>query len=904
MTKLKKEKSKKLATQNPKAFINSSARNADKQGRRKQELDQRKLHVPMVDRTSATPPPIVVAVVGPPGTGKTTLIQSLVKRYTRQNIQNVNGPITVLASKNQRLTFIECKNDINSMLDVGKLADLVLLTIDASFGFEMETFEFLNILQSHGFPKVMGVLTHLDKFKDGKKLRRTKKVLKQRFWTEIYDGAKLFYLSGIINGKYPKNEILNLGRFISIMKYRPLIWKNTHPYMVADRVEDLTSPETIRVNPKTDRKVSLYGWLRGTNMKNGQPIHIPGVGDTTIREISMLPDPLQLPTKQKMLNDKNKLIYAPMSDVGGILYDRDAVYINVAGNYSKNSSNSDVMQGEGERMMFGLQDSKKTLGDGVRESKVQLFQGGELITGLDSDNEDENTHVIGSDSEEDVDHDEGEEDLNESELDSEVEEEDGRIRRRVKKPLTLKPEEEDLAFAESDSEMGDNSDEEDDEHFVSIGLDGALRWKQNLKNDAEKRYFAKRAVKLDKLIYDESYELFKRFESDVDDDEMAPLDEDGLFSKEKERKKIKSLSLIDTSKYEISQDAINAFDLEEEWESMRKFFVTFTEETAAEGGEASDEGDFQDLEAEGDEIAEQAEDEHIDTAADKVMTVEEEREMNAQKKAALKKKFDEFYDDEQGDEDKDKSFYQLEKEKMAEQLEINRQEFDSEDAEKRAQIEGYRAGTYVRIVIENMPCEFIERFDPMFPVLVGGLLHTETAFGFITSRFKKHRWAKKILKTNDPLIFSVGWRRYQSLPLFSIFAEATRNRMLKYTPEHMHCWATFYGPIVAPNTGFLCIKSVSDKIRSFRIAATGVVLDNDKTTEVVKKLKLTGTPMKVFKNTAFVKDMFNSPLEVARMEGAALRTVSGIRGQVKKALPKPEGAFRATFEDKILMSGT
>ena len=33
------------------------------------------------------------------------------------------------------------------MLDASKYADLVLLLIDGSFGFEMETFEFLNLLQ-------------------------------------------------------------------------------------------------------------------------------------------------------------------------------------------------------------------------------------------------------------------------------------------------------------------------------------------------------------------------------------------------------------------------------------------------------------------------------------------------------------------------------------------------------------------------------------------------------------------------------------------------------------------------------------------------------------------------------------------------------------------------------------
>ena len=62
----------------------------------------------------------------------------------------------------------------------------ILLLVDASFGFEMETFEFLNICQVHGFPKIMGVLTHLDHFRNNKQLSKTKKRLKHRFWTEIY----------------------------------------------------------------------------------------------------------------------------------------------------------------------------------------------------------------------------------------------------------------------------------------------------------------------------------------------------------------------------------------------------------------------------------------------------------------------------------------------------------------------------------------------------------------------------------------------------------------------------------------------------------------------------------------------------------------------------------------------
>lgn len=37
---------------------------------------------------------------------------------------------------------------MHGMLDAAKYADLVLLLIDGAFGFEMETFEFLNLLQA------------------------------------------------------------------------------------------------------------------------------------------------------------------------------------------------------------------------------------------------------------------------------------------------------------------------------------------------------------------------------------------------------------------------------------------------------------------------------------------------------------------------------------------------------------------------------------------------------------------------------------------------------------------------------------------------------------------------------------------------------------------------------------
>lgn len=47
--------------------------------------------------------------------------------------------------------------------------------------------------------------------------------------------------------------------------------------LLSVRMEDISDPEKLRINPKMNRTVCFYGWMRGVPLKNKSTVHIPGI---------------------------------------------------------------------------------------------------------------------------------------------------------------------------------------------------------------------------------------------------------------------------------------------------------------------------------------------------------------------------------------------------------------------------------------------------------------------------------------------------------------------------------------------------------------------------------------------------------------------------------------------------
>lgn len=218
--------------------------------------------------------PPLVSIIGPTGSGKTTFLNSVMLHYWK-TVRSCVG-LTLIKARNRKYAFYECKNDIERIIDAIKVSDVIVFVVDLSAGLQKDTFEAINMMNSHGVPRFCFALTNCDRAVSTKTLSK----IEDRLQREFSFSVKFFHMrkTAETESAHPGcyEDVEGFVRHLETMRYRAVEWKCLHPYIIVDRIHNGMG----------------YGYVRGGPIDMKLEAHVPGFGDVDIQDIKVCKDPL------------------------------------------------------------------------------------------------------------------------------------------------------------------------------------------------------------------------------------------------------------------------------------------------------------------------------------------------------------------------------------------------------------------------------------------------------------------------------------------------------------------------------------------------------------------------------------------------------------------------------------
>lgn len=174
------------------------------------------------------------------------------------------------------------------------------------------------------------------------------------------------------------------------------------------------------------------------------------------------------------------------------------------------------------------------------------------------------------------------------------------------------------------------------------------------------------------------------------------------------------------------------------------------------------------------------------------------------------------------------------------------------------------------------------------------------------------------IKNKQPLLLVDGVRRFVARPLLSGDDHgASQFKLERFLQPNRACVATAYAPIAHGPLPLLAFSSEGgggddfggndndnvsnnsdDKRRRWRLAATGGVRGADPDRVILKKIVLSGYPVKVHKRKAVVRWMFHEPADVRWFRPVELWSKGGRRGRIREPVGT-HGAMKCIFDGQM-----
>jgi pre-rRNA-processing protein TSR1 len=187
-----------------------------------------------------------------------------------------------------------------------------------------------------------------------------------------------------------------------------------------------------------------------------------------------------------------------------------------------------------------------------------------------------------------------------------------------------------------------------------------------------------------------------------------------------------------------------------------------------------------------------------------------------------------------------------------------------------------------------------------------------------------------VVKSKDPVILHVGFRRIRCRPIFSGARPADKHKYLKFLHPKTSCMASFYGPICFPQSAPVIMTTdpdaaveaaeshVAEQVTfaddskleeetsfpsSLALLAVGSLNSSDPDRIALKRIILTGAPIKVHKKTVTVRGMFYNGDDIMWFKPIELWTKYGRVGHITEPLGT-HGLMKCRFDLSVLQHDT
>jgi pre-rRNA-processing protein TSR1 len=214
--------------------------------------------------------------------------------------------------------------------------------------------------------------------------------------------------------------------------------------------------------------------------------------------------------------------------------------------------------------------------------------------------------------------------------------------------------------------------------------------------------------------------------------------------------------------------------------------------------------------------------------------------------------------------------------------------------------DGVEEGQYVTINVRNISNTQFAHHPSNRPLVVCGLHKFENKMSVVNITITRVPTYTTPIKSTQKVLAQVGFRRYDAFPIYSdISIKGDKFKVNKFLLST--AMATIFSPICFAPTPVIFFSEQAD------IMAIGSVSSVNPDRIMLKKIVLSGVPIRVGKTKAMVKDMFFNPDDVNWFKPVDLWTKYGKSGRIIESIGT-HGHMKCVFDtcltqqDTVMMS--